>query len=437
MLARSVTLNLIGQAATLAIGFFASIALARWLGPTDRGLLGVITSVSNLALALGSVGLPMAVWYFASRANARYGDLLGNTFLYAGLLAVVFGGGFWLFSGELSDHLSDGRGGPAWILGGFIVAIIFLDYTTHNQLLGRLRFGLVNLLVVLSKIAYVACVVVLVGVLDLGVSGALIAVAAGSALVTAGSTWVILGWARPGIDRLLFRRLLRYGSRIQVGSIFQLLNYRLDVVILQFYVPLASVGYYVVAQTLAELVLTLARAFQGSVLPLVSHYEGDERQNVTTRDSLRHHGVLAFVALLLNAVFAPLVIIFAYGAVYEPAIVPLLILLPGMWFVGSATVAMGDLSGRGRPGVASALSGVAVLVTVILDLLLIPPFGVVGAAVASLVAYVCFGISSLVVLARIAGLEPRELFPTRADVLAYPAAVRPAMARLRAGRAAS
>jgi O-antigen/teichoic acid export membrane protein len=437
MLARSVTLNILGQAATLAIGFFASIALARWLGPTDRGLLGVITSVSNVALALGSIGLPMAVWYFASRETPAFGELLGNTFLYAGLLAIAFGGGFWLFRDELSGHLSHGRGGYAWVLGGFVVSIIFLDYTTHNQLLGRLRFGLVNLLVVLSKIAYLICVVVLVGVLDLGVSGALIAVAAGSAVVTVGSTRIILGWARPRVDLRLFRELLRYGSRIQVGSIFQLLNYRLDVVILQFYVSLSTVGYYVVAQTLAELVLTLARAFQGSVLPLVSHYEGDERQNVTTRNSLRHHGVLAFAALLLNAAFGPLVIVFAYGAAFHPAIVPMLILLPGMWFVGSANVVMGDLSGRGRPGVASALSGGVVVVTVVLDLLLIPPFGMVGAAVASLVAYVCFGVSSLVVLARIAGLDLRELLPTSADVRAYPAAIGPAVARLRARRTAS
>jgi O-antigen/teichoic acid export membrane protein len=434
MLARSVTLNILGQAATLAIGFFASIALARWLGPTDRGLLGVITSVSNVALALGSIGLPIAVWYYASREHARFGELLGNTFLWAGLLAVVCGGGFWLLRDELAAHLSHGEGGNAWVLGGFVVSILFLDYTTHNQLLGQLRFGLVNLLVVLSKIAYLICVVVLVGRLDLGVSGALVAVAAGSIVVTVGSTRTILQWARPRIDLGLFRMLLRYGSRIQIGSIFQLLNYRLDVVILTFFVPLSSVGYYVVAQTLAELVLTLARAFQGSVLSLVSHYEGDERQNATTRASLRHHGILAFAAMLANAVFGPLVIVFGYGDQFRPAIVPFLILLPGMWFLGAANVVTGDLSGRGRPGAASALSGGAVVVTVILDLLLIPHFGVPGAAVASLIAYTCFGIASLIVLSRVARIHFREVLPTRDDLRAYPAAVRPAMARLRARR---
>jgi len=434
MLARSVTLNLLGQAATLVIGFFAAIALARWLGPTDRGLLGVITSVSNVALALGSIGLPIAVWYFASREHAQFGALLGNTFLHAGLLAVVFGGGFWIFQDQLAEHLSHGKGGDAWVLGGLVVSILFLDYTTHNQLLGRLRFGLVNLLVVLSKIAYLICVVLLVGVLDLGVSGALVAVAAGSIVVTVGSTRAILRWARPRIDFGLFRSLLRYGSRVQVGSIFQLLNYRLDVVILQFFVPLSSVGYYVVAQTLAELVLTLGRAFQSSVLPLVSHYEGDERQNATTRALLRHHGILAFAAMLLNVVFGPLVIVFGYGDAFRPAIVPFLILLPGMWFLGAANVVTNDLSGRGRPGAASALSGGAVLVTILFDLLLIPPFGVSGAAVASLIAYVCFGIASLVVLARVARMQVREVLPTRADLRAYPAAVRPAMARLRARR---
>jgi hypothetical protein len=55
--------------------------------------------------------------------------------------------------------------------------------------------------------------------------------------------------------------------------------------------------------------------------------------------------------MLANAVFGPLVIVFGYGDQFRPAIVPFLILLPGMWFLGAANVVTGDLvRGAGGPG---------------------------------------------------------------------------------------
>ena len=56
----------------------------------------------------------------------------------------------------------------------------------------------------------------------------------------------------------------------------------------------------------------------------------------------------------------------------------------------------GDLRGRGRPGVSSLLAGLTAIVTVGLDLLLIPAYGANGAALASAVAYTVFGVGSLV-----------------------------------------
>ena len=69
--------------------------------------------------------------------------------------------------------------------------------------------------------------------------------------------------------------------------------------------------------------------------------------------------------------------------------------------------------------------GSAACVTIVLDPILIPTFRVVGAAVASTVAYVWFGTVSLIVLSRIAGIPVRALaIPTRDDLAAYPRAAR-------------
>jgi O-antigen/teichoic acid export membrane protein len=248
----------------------------------------------------------------------------------------------------------------------------------------------------------------------------------------AGAMVPILRLGRPRLDLSLMKRMFRYGTRAQVGSVLSLANGRLDVIILQAFRPLSQVGYYVVAQAIAELVLALADAFQWSNMALVARDTGSDQGASTSATATRHHGLLSGAAVIANAGFGTLVILFAYGPKFHAAVVPMLILLPGVWLLGIGSVIGGDLGGRGRPGLASTLVGVSAVVTVVLDLALIPPLGVTGAAIASVCAYATLGISSLIALRRVSGIPVRELIvPRRADFTAYGRMLRSAMLRLR------
>lgn len=425
LLARSVALNIGGQVFVLLIGFASSVVLARGLGPADRGLLGVMSSVVNVALGVTAIGLPFAVAYYASRREARLDELLGNNLAYASILALVFVPAVWLLHGQIADVFGRGRGGLDWVLASVLIPLSFLDWTLNNQLVGQLKFFAWNALAVLSKLVLLAAVVALVLVGGLGVEGGLLAMIAGELVLIAGPLALLLRVSRPKVDLSLFKATASYGSRVQVGTIFQIVNYRMDVIVAQFFLPLRVVGLYVVAQAMAELVVTVSHSFGTSILPLVSHYEGTEEQRSTTISAIRHHGVIAAVGTAGNAFFGPLVIFFAYGPGFHGAIVPMLILLPGMWFLGTGTVVGGDLRGRGRPGLASLVAGIAVLVTIALDLALIPPFGITGAALASVAAYSVFGIVSLVVLSWVSATPVRTLVvPSVADLRRYPSAIR-------------
>jgi len=431
MLARSVTLNAIGNAGSLLIGFVGSILLARWLGPGDRGLLAVLQASSVFALTLGAIGTPMAVLYYASLPTRSTPALLGTTLAYGAALGGVLVPLAWLAHSELAHILSKGQGGLAWVLAAALVPITFLDWTTHNQILGRLGFGLYNALTLLGKLLSLALIALLVGGLGWGVSGGLVALGGASVVMVAGCLPPLLREGRPRFDRTVLATLMRYGAKVQIGTIFMSLNYRLDVVILQFFVPLSAVGYYVIAQIVAELVIVIANSFQASVVTLVAGSEKADRDR-TTMLATRHHGILAAVACLGNVGFGTALIEVAYGHPYHSAILPMLIILPGIWFLGAGSVVTSDLRGRGRPGLASQVSGAAVVVTVALDLALVPPFGIIGAAFASLVAYTTFGLLGLRTLSRTAGIPVRRLVvPERADLAAYPAVARAVVRRLR------
>ncbi len=423
MLRRALQLNLLGEAASLGLGFVGSVLLARFLGPDDRGLLALMLSVVTFTYAIVGLGLPISVEYHAKRAPS--GSLAGNTLAYGAVLAAALVPGFWFLRGPAADALARGAGGGTWIFVGALVALTFLQWTSANQLSGDLRFGAYNALFAASRAIYLVAVVLLLTVAGLGVSAGLLATGIASVVMIAGALRILLPGAQLRLDLGLFRSLVRYGTRLQAGTLFQLLGTRLDIFILQFFRPLAQVGYYVVAQVVAELVTRLASAFQSTVLPLVASETEDGRQTRTTAFALRHHSLLAGAGIVSIAVLGPPLILFGFGSAFSPAIEPMLILLPGLWFLGTGIVVSADLNGRGRPGTASLLSGVTIATTVLLDLALIPPFGVLGAAIASTLSYACFGIASTLVLARITEIRMRELLlPTRHDLSRYPAALR-------------
>lgn len=85
----------------------------------------------------------------------------------------------------------------------------------------------------------------------------------------------------------------------------------------------------------------------------------------------------------------------------------MLALLPGVILLGGAKVLTNEIAGWGYPQYNSFNAGVALILTVILDLILIPRFGILGAALASSIAYTVIFFTSvgfyLVVSRRVTG----------------------------------
>jgi Na+-driven multidrug efflux pump len=93
------------------------------------------------------------------------------------------------------------------------------------------------------------------------------------------------------------------------------------------------------------------------------------------------------------------------------------VLLAGVVALSVHKVLASDLSGRGWPHYPSLTSALALIVTIGGDLLLIPRLGIVGAALASTLAYGVQTIVLLVIYTRVTRTRWQELLiPRRDDV---------------------
>ena len=189
---------------------------------------------------------------------------------------------------------------------------------------------------------------------------------------------------RPSLS--LARKVASYGLRAQLGGVIFLLNLRLDFILLQLLAGPAVLGVYAVASKFAELIKVPGTALTYVLYPRYAG-EGATRASANARKLLPRACLLTGAAVVPLVLVAGFVIPIAYGSEFQGAVIPAQIILVGLCFEGVTGVVTGFLYGVGRPGLNSWAMGAGLLVTVVLDLLLIPPFGANGAAIASAAAY--------------------------------------------------
>jgi O-antigen/teichoic acid export membrane protein len=184
------------------------------------------------------------------------------------------------------------------------------------------------------------------------------------------------------------RRLLRFGLISYLGSLTSFVNYRFDVLIVNLFAGARQVGLYSVGTGLAEIVWYLSNAASIVLAPRVAASDALEGDRITEVVA-RAVGFLTLIGAGVLAVLAPFVVVLFFGPAFAESAWAVWLLLPGVVTYSVGRILSMYLLGRNRLKVDLAASLVGLVVTLALDLLLIPHFGFRGAAVASSVAYTC------------------------------------------------
>ncbi|MGH3118420.1 MAG: polysaccharide biosynthesis C-terminal domain-containing protein, partial [Gaiellales bacterium] len=205
------------------------------------------------------------------------------------------------------------------------------------------------------------------------------------------------GLVRPSMS--LLRESIAFGMRSWVGGVASFLNMRLDQILLGVIATQAALGVYAVAVNGAEILLYFPAAVATTLVPALARAEPVARQVQVLR-TFRILGATTIASVVVSAVVGPTLLPAVFGERFEESIVPFLWLLPGAVGYATKTVFSSALLASSSPGRSSVGSLAALGTGVALDLLLIPPYGATGAAIASSAAFVVGGLVALVLYRR-------------------------------------
>lgn len=365
----------------VASGLFGVIA-TRALGPHERGLLATAYVWTGVLASIIVIGLPQAITFHvghrADRAAAYTGTALamgvtgGLVFGVIGVVGALVAGG----DARLPMAILFAALGPM-IIAGFGIAAV----------LGTGAYRSWAMLRPVAPLSALAAVVVVVAV---GGDTATVAacVVAGSSVLQAAVVYPVL--RRRGLlgrpEVVAARDLISYGWRQLVTGVAWLLTYKLDQLYLSIAVTPAALGLYAVGATVGELIAPVAASAGAVMLARVAAGGGDEARS-SLRLALTFCLAVAAPLCLMAAVFADDLLTHVFGADFEDAAGVLRIYAAGGVALAVATVLGDTLRGLGRPLDPAKAEVGGALSTIVLLVLLVPAYGVEGAAAASTASY--------------------------------------------------
>jgi O-antigen/teichoic acid export membrane protein len=421
LVARVYATRLLQFACTVAVAFL----LARLLGPEGRGVYSLLLLLPSTLFAVGQLGLPSALTYFAGAgrslrslvvATIGLGATLAGLLLITALVALP----------SLQPMLFSAA--PLQLLQ---VATLALPIQLAASFFGSILWGrqLVrpySRVLAVQSVGWLLAVAGLVGIGGLGVQGAL----AAYLLVTGGGAAAVValvlrerareqsraGDSEAAREPVAVRSLLGYGLRLYPAGLTTFLSYRADLFLLSaLRGDAAAIGLYALAVSFAEISFQVPDSVATVLYPRVA---GAERA-----DADRMAPSMARFTLLVTVIAALGLIPLAWLAIrivlpaFEGSLLPFLILLPGTVALGLSKVLSGYISGLGRPEPVSAIAATALAVNLLVNVILIPPLGIAGAALASMTSYALHAVLTIGLASRLSGAPYRAFIsPGRAEM---------------------
>jgi len=377
--------------------FLSEVALARYLGAADFGVVAFSYSLITLVLVVGLLGMEDGIARYIPRTSTitQQREILISSFeLSAPVVllvtaAVVVGAPFWarLFGAEVYIPV-------LYILGAMIplMAIVRLAVgATRGYEMARPKILLNNIIIPVSRFALIAAIALLGGrVVDFAWAYAVsYALAAVVALYIFRTHTPLFNFGHRGEH--MRATLLSFSLPLVVSAIMFTLLAKVDTLLLGYLTQSSMiVGNYRVIYALSQLLLLSLIAFNFICMPVLSAHDSEDDEDGFRQSYVavqRWVFLLTVPVFLVMVIFPEYVISITFGSEYKGAAIGLQILIAGFFVHIVAGPAGSALKAIGKTRTVMKTTVAITVLNIALNFILIPRYTILGAAFSTAVCY--------------------------------------------------
>lgn len=386
------------KSVSILVGLVVTPLLARILGGDLYGDYAFLMSVFGIAIIFVNAGTFDGLRKYVSPTKSRAWntDILAFYLTLTVALTVVIGAvfGVLLATGTLARRFGTEFEGYFVLLVALVVGRQFFAIS-RATLMGFRAERYSETLHILRRVLFAVGGVGLAyyGLNVTGVLlGDLIATVAAAVLgLTLVARRVDLGWSFGfNRSRVSLTDLVGFNAMNVVLILLTASLYHTDIILLHLFEGSRSTGYYKAALVVAEFLWLVPTVIQMALLQSTSvlwdRDESDRISALASRITRFNYLFTQLLAVGIAVLAVPFVGLY-FGPEFLPAaaFVPILVVGALGFAISRPIISIGQSKGALRPLIAA--TGFAALLNLVLNLLLIPPFGATGAAVATSIGY--------------------------------------------------
>jgi O-antigen/teichoic acid export membrane protein len=380
----------LGAVVSRLIGVFLLPVVTRYLTRAELGAVDTLIALSIVLVIVFRAGISMAFfrYYFDAEDDAGRTRVVRTSFWYtmaAATTALLLG---CLLAPQISEWLFSTHSHADLVRAAFVLLWAQMNYEQLTSLFRVEERSVAFVAATLANVLItVGSTILLVAVWDKGALGVLVGNFTGTLVVY----FVLLAYRRYQLglefDRPLFRQMQRFGLPLVPSG---LAIWAIDFADRFFLLKLknaAEVGLYSVGVRISTAILLLLIALRTAWPAFAYSIKEDDEAKRTYAFVLTYVlFVSSWVALTLSLLAPWLVRLLTTPAFYGGARVVPLLVFGATAFIGFNVMSIGI--GRAKATQFNwVVTGAAAVIAVGLNLILIPPYGMMGAAASTLVAY--------------------------------------------------
>ncbi|MFC0272283.1 oligosaccharide flippase family protein [Metabacillus herbersteinensis] len=413
---KNIASNLLAQVIRIILMFLTSILVARVLGAEGRGYITFIILIFGLIASYGHFGINHATAYFQKRSNYSQKEIFNSNIsilliIFSIIASLVFI--LRIQSLILTDYSFD-----LIIIGLSYVLINFIIITIQEFYVGNERIVEINKFLLIGE-SFIFLTTILLSITEvLSVRNYLILFVVSSLLRM---LFFVKGLGinfKFSINATLIKQEIKYGFVAYLSALFIFLNYRADQFLIKSMLGIESLGIYSIAVNLAELAFLVPMSVTSALTGRLYNINNEiEDKKFIIYSTIKYTFYIAMIVSIIGMGMTPL-IPFIYGQSFSDASNITFVLFIGIIFASIGKVSYAYFITEGRPIIHTIVTAITLLCNIILNIILIPYLGMMGAALASTLSYFIYGLLYIIIFVTKEGFTIKELLvPEKKDLL--------------------
>lgn len=408
---------------TAVITIVVTIIIARTLGPKGQGIYSVAILFPSLLLVFTSFGLSSASVFFLGKKKYSSQEIFGTGIIFnvlISILTILIGLGVVFF---FAAKFFPGIEKRYLFLSLFLIPLLLFFNLGCQILLGLQKIKKYNIISFFQSGLFLILIGILLFGMHFGITVTILAQIT-SYVIALIILLLIASKETNGINfkpnENYFKESFLYGFKVHLAGIFDFLHSRIDLFLLNIFINPFAVGIYYTAVKLTEGIWLLAISTGTVLFPKLASEKDEKSVKDFTPLVCRNILLLTTLMVILLFFLSNRLILFFYSANFVESIRPFQILLIGAIAISGWNILCNDLAARGRPMLNTYAIGISVLFNIFLSIILIPKWGIIGAAWATTASYITMFLVTLFIYQKISHNKVREIiFIKMSDLFLY------------------